>query len=106
MKNVGAGAFKECGQLEAVQLNEGLKKLGEMEVVNGNVHTGQAFAGSVIRSIKLPSTLKRIEAETFWLCKRLTSVEIPKGVEHIGGGCFRGSCVEKVVLPNTLREIG
>ena len=106
MKSVGVGAFKECGQLENAQLNEGLEKLGEKELANGNLLAGQVFAGSMIRGIKLPSTLKKIEAETFWLCKRLTSVEIPKGVEQVGGGCFRGSCVENAVLLNTLREIG
>ena len=53
-----------------MQLNEGLGKLGY-----------SAFEKSTIENITLPSTLKRVEAETFRFCKNLKSLEIPNGVE-------------------------
>lgn len=65
-----------------------------------------AFKHSTIENIKLPSTLKRIEAETFYNCRNLKSVEIPGGVEYIGRECFCGSGIEEVVLPDTLRATG
>ena len=50
----------------SVQLNEGLEKLGAKEIINGEELEGRVFLGSVIRDIKIPSTLKRIEAKTFY----------------------------------------
>ena len=75
-------------------MNERLERLGE-----------KAFSGNAIRSIRLPPTLKRIEAETFSWCENLKSVEIPSGVEYIGKNCFKNSGIEEITLPGTLREI-
>ena len=58
-------------------LNEGLEKLGD-----------RTFSGSAVESITLPSTLKRVEENTFGFCKNLKRIEIPKGVEYIGEFCF------------------
>ena len=54
VKEIGARAFYYCKQLKNVQLNEGLEKLGS-----------NAFTWSAITSVRIPSTLKRIENETF-----------------------------------------
>ena len=78
-----------------MELNEGLEKLGE-----------STFSWSAIETIKLPSTLKRIEVETFRSCNNLKSIEIPNGVEHIGRECFCYSRIKEITLPCTLREIG
>ena len=75
-------------------MDEGLGKVGE-----------GAFQESTVENVRLPSTLKRIEANTLYYCKNLRDVVIPSGVEHIGKECFRDSGVEKIVLPGTLREI-
>ena len=61
---------------------------------------------SAFESITLPSTLKRIESETFMWCDNLRSVEIPNGVEYIGSECFCNSGIEEITLPGTLKEIG
>ena len=78
-----------------MQLNEGLEKLGRY-----------AFHYSGIESIRLPSTLKRLETNTFENCKNLKRIEIPNGVEYIGKECFEGSGIEEITLPSTLKEIG
>ena len=104
VREVGARAFADCWQLRAVELNEGLETLGRKEAP-GAVE-GQVFAGSAIASVKVPSTLKRLEADTFRHCYRLRSVEIPRGVERIGERCFRDRRIEELVLPATLQEIG
>ena len=88
-----------------MRLNEGLEKLGEKEVINGNEWEGCVFSGSAIESIKLPSTLKRLEEWTFYNCKNLKRIEIPSGVEYIGKLCFSNSRIEEVLLPSTLKEI-
>ena len=55
--------------MKSVQLNEGLEELGKF-----------VFYRSAIESIKLPSTLKRIETRAFFDCRSLRSVEISEGV--------------------------
>ena len=84
VRKVGAGAFYRCEYLRSVQLNEGLQKLGAKEVVNGRECEGEVFFGSALESIRLSSTLKRIEYRTFNCCEYLRSIEIPSGVECIG----------------------
>ena len=91
---LGERAFASCRKLYQALLNEGLEKLGE-----------SAFANSAIRSIRFPSTLRCVEAQTFMGCCHLKSVELPKTVEHIGQGCFEGSAVERVKLPPALKRI-
>lgn len=77
-----------------MQLNEGLEKLGE-----------NAFALSAIESITLPSTLRKLECETFLECGDLEKVEILNGVECIEKGCFCGSGVREITLPSSLKEM-
>ena len=48
-----------------MQLNEGLVKLGEKEAIGIYNWEGAVFSGTAIESIRIPSTLKRLEAETF-----------------------------------------
>ena len=57
-----------------MQLNEGLEKLGEKEIINGHNWEGGVFYESAIESIALPSTLKRIEKETFSWCQNLKHI--------------------------------
>lgn len=85
-----------------------MEKLGEKEVIGENTYEGSAFVNSAIRSIEIPSTLKRIEAETFVGCNHLKDLEIPNGVEYIGKLCFSrfgfiSDCgIEEIALPSTL----
>ena len=59
----------------------------------------------MIESIRLPSTLKRIEKEMFESCRSLRRVEISNGVEYIGKYCFMDSGIEEITLPSTLKEL-
>ena len=77
-----------------MQLNEGLEKLGR-----------NTFGWSAIEDITLPSTLKRIENETFQGCTHLKRVDIPNGAEF-GKNCFVKSEIREITLPSTLKEIG
>lgn len=105
MREVGASAFEHCYQLKSAELNEGLEKLGTREATNAQKYDGHVFTYSAIESIKLPSTLKRLEAETFYSCENIRSVEIPNGVEYIGEECFSYSGIEETTLPGTLKKI-
>ena len=88
-----------------MQLNEGLEKLGEKEVINGREYEGAVFYETAIEAITLPSTLKRLEKKTFSYCHNLKQLEIPDGVEYIGERCFSYSGIKKIMLPRTLNKI-
>ena len=89
-----------------MQLNEGLERLGPKKVNNGLEYEGEVFYGTAIQSIRIPSTMKRLEAGTFADCENLKSVEIPHGVGYIGKNCFYNCRIKKITLPSTLKEIG
>lgn len=88
-----------------MQLNEGLEKLGADVVINGWDREGNVFSYTAIESVRLPSTLKRIEAMTFSYCRNLRNVELLNGVEYIGKECFYGSGITEIMFPAMLKEI-
>lgn len=64
-----------------------------------------AFRGSKLKEIKLPSSLRYIGANAFKFSD-LREVVIPEGVTFIGEGAFDGWKLEVVHLPSTLTTIG
>lgn len=60
---------------------------------------------SYLRHIELPSSLQRIESETFQFCTQLKSIDIPDNVEYIGKEAFKGSGIETFTAPVKLTEI-
>lgn len=106
MRDVGANAFYDCNRLKYVSLNRGLKRLGRKEVVDGLEYEGEVFKYTAIESIRIPSTLKKIEAGTFECCQYLKHIEVPRGVERIGDRCFQETDITEITLPGTLYEIG
>lgn len=99
LKAVGCLAFKECEQLRHAELNEGLEVLGTKWSDGENEFRGMVFAHSGIESVEIPSTLKVIDAYTFFRCKQLKKVEFSEGLEEIGAGAFAESGIENAVLP-------
>lgn len=85
-------------------LNEGLEVLGVDEYLSGDELPG-VFQHSALESVKLPSTLKRIEYNTFVSCANLKAVDFPDGLETIGLGAFRESGLQGVKFPASLRTI-
>ena len=64
------------------------------------------FTDSALESVKLPSTLKRIEYGAFEYCERLRKVQLPNGLEHIGDSCFWHSGLEEIVFPSSVKVVG
>lgn len=89
-----------------MQLNEGLRVLGVRETIYSTEYEGRVFSESAVERVRIPSTLKKVEAKMFKDCKYLRSVEVSDGVESIGRKCFQSSAIEQIALPSTLKEIG
>ena len=104
LRTVHQGAFYKCEHLREVQLNDGLEVLGSDERPNGMCLNG-VFEESGLENIKLPSTLKVVEANTFAKCSDLKSVEFSEGLERIEPGAFLRSGLESVTFPQSLRVL-
>ena len=66
---------------------------------------GGAFSDSGIESVRIPSTLRAIEACTFADCKKLKSMELSEGLAEIGPAAFAESGLESIVLPASTRIV-
>lgn len=79
-------AFVDCVCLTKLKLNTGLRVLGfETEDENGE---NGAFMGSAIRSVVVPSTVRRIGNYCFYNCRSLAEVTLSRGLEEIGKKSF------------------
>lgn len=79
-----------------------------VETLGFQTERGERPSGSGwrIRSIKLPSTLKRIEDYTFH-ASRLREIDLPESLEYIGESAF-GKCddLKSISIPASVKTIG
>ncbi len=80
----------------------------DIEIIAENTFVNN-FLGQNYTSVKIPSTVKRIEDGAFENCTSLTSVifEENSQLEYIGARAFAGcTALTSIVLPNSLQWIG
>ena len=83
-------------KISKVILNEGLVAIGE-----------EAFFNSSIQEIVFPSTLEKLEADIFYYCKNLKSVDLSQTkITTLPASTFFRSGIEEIKLPLTLKDIG
>ena len=58
-----------------------------------------------ITEIKLPTSVKIIEASAFHGCSKLENITLHEGIEEIGDGAFSYSGICELVIPSTVTEI-
>ena len=78
-------------------------------LVEDELPAGAFYGNKCIRSIILPTSLKRVETEAFRECNLMYStLEIPEGVTYLGHNLFAGSDYNgmTLILPSTLDSIG
>lgn len=93
---IGAGAFRECTDLETIALPDQVKKIEAYTFKNDTKLT----------AIQLPSKLESIGEEAF-LTTMLASVNLPETLTVIGKSAFEGTKkLESLTLPAKLTEIG
>ena len=120
VKTVGEWAFYLCKGFTGLKLSAGLTKIEKLsfahmyglrtEVVipEGVTEIGEsAFSCSYMPSVRLPSTLKKIEKQAFMYAHNLTKITLPYGLETIGDEAFSGCHPRNaVVLPASIKSIG
>lgn len=97
VKSVGAGAFRNCYNLQTVTFSEGLETIGE-----------EAFYYcSSVNFSSLPSTIKSIGDLAFINCNALTKLDIPNGCTTIGESAFKDcASLQSIKLPSSITSIG
>ena len=91
------GAFHSTFYLERVNLNEGLKSIGNRSFENSNS----------IKELKFPSTLKSIGEKSFYDNSSLVKLELNDGLETIGENAFLGCrSLKSVTIPASVTSIG
>ena len=69
--------------------------------------TEEAFGGTHLQTIELPSSLRSIGDLAFEGCEEMTSITIPEGVTSIGYDAFYACYVlSSITIPSTVVEIG
>lgn len=111
-------AFAYAYNLKSVTLPDGLLEIGDMafhktellekiEIPDSVIEIGySAFEESGIESVKLPSSLVKIEEHTFTSCTKLSAVTIPDSVKVIGEGAFSDcEALKTVTVPKSVTTI-
>lgn len=78
-----------------IEVPEGVEKISE-----------KAFEDNTnVKSVSFPSSLREIDNHAFWGCKNLQKATFGEGVVRIGVEAFIGTDLQKVELPQSLKEI-
>ncbi|EJK73461.1 hypothetical protein THAOC_04913, partial [Thalassiosira oceanica] len=90
-------AFRGCGKLIDLQLNEGLQVIGEL-----------AFEEcKSLRNVTLPSTVTKLGDMAFANCENLIELQLKEGLWIIGEYAFEDcSALMSVTIPSTVTELG
>lgn len=92
--SIGTEAFKDCPSLTEISIPENLETLGEAAFKN---------CPNLTSPIVLPSTLKRVEDETFYGCCNIPSITFSEGVQYLGYHAFYGcTSLTSIYIPASL----
>ena len=120
LSNIGGGAFEGTAWYDSQP--DGLLYLGKIAyaykgtmpentsitIAEGTTALASSIFGSQynLKSVVLPSSLKKIGSGAFGYCSGLTSINLPQGIEEIGQGAFREcSSLTHVDLPASLKRV-
>ncbi len=95
--NICNEAFINCYSLEKVNLNQGLIKIGERAFFVD-------YKGGSIKSLEIPSTVKKIEKDAF-KGHEIEKLIFHEGIEEIGAGAFSDCLMWEVELPKSIKTI-
>lgn len=100
---IGAYAFYNASNAVSLSSN------GELIIPSGVTEIGEraywVSSTGRIKSLKLPSSLKKIGKEAFARSAVLTDISFSEGLEEIEVGAFASTGVTSVVFPSTLKKI-
>ena len=91
-------------------LKEQLRRMRNLDlkgVVMTEMPNEQFYDNDTLRSVVLPSTLKKLGNYAFASCSKLNSATLPEGLEEIGNYAFNYcDSLSQINLPTTLKKLG
>ena len=117
VKTIGNSAFSN-NEATVIEIPESVTSMGAgafvgnkvEKVIYGRTNEGKedktvinSYAGRNAGNVIIPDGVKKLESYAF-SSAGVTSIEIPEGVEEVGGLCFMGKNLEKLIIPSTLKK--
>lgn len=122
-------AFQLCSGIETIRVEDGNTVFDSRNNCNAVINTASntlilgsagtvipnsitaigenAFSGSSIKSIVIPSSVKTISGKAFQDCKQLTTVILPDGLEKIDYMAFVScSALKNITIPSSINYLG
>ena len=65
-----------------------------------------AFEASDVETVAIPSTVKKIDRDGFYNCKKLEKIYLSEGLEEIGQDAFNSTALTEIDLPDSLIKLG
>ena len=113
--NIGYAAFHGCSSLKSVAIPDSVINIGDVAFYGCTELTNVTFGAG----LKTIGTLNIFWEDSYYFyevwgelgafgdCEKLTSVEIPDGVEVIGAGTFSGcNALARITIPESVTAIG
>lgn len=96
VKRIGLRAFKQCKNLKSVSIPDSVTSI--------NIET--FFGCYQLSDVRLPANLNELSNHMFYGCSSLNNIELPKNIKAIGTSALNGTAIEKIIIPNTVTQIG
>ena len=93
---LGSNAFMNCYDLKRIILSP------KLDIIPHNCFYGCKQLNDVV----IPETVQQIGESAFIYCESLTNIQLPKNLMIIGDGAFRYTGIEKIIVPDSVRECG
>ncbi|MCD8355391.1 MAG: leucine-rich repeat protein [Clostridia bacterium] len=119
VSDIGEDAFTRCGSLSEVRCEDGVESVGKRAFAYNTKLTrcqlpdsvqelgDQVFMGcSSLVSLRLPAYAEALGDELCSGCTSLYQVILPTALRSIGEKAFRGSGLQKILLPDSCIRLG
>ena len=127
IRNTGYDMDDICRYAKILYIEDGIEKIADVKDTYAELH---GFSGADFVIVRLPNTIHTIGDYAFDNCGRLKillfeqaqeetvigkfafagtdlkHIDIPQGVTHIAYGAFCNTSLKKVILPDSLKELG
>lgn len=91
---IGTNAFSYCEKLSEITLPESVTRI-----------EGGAFRGTAIKTITIPSKVRKLSNQVFQNCNSLESIILSEGLEFINSECIGSTRLAEITIPATIQEI-
>ena len=116
LHTLGEQAFSNCQSLTMVVIRPTLASWGVNTFIESGLRSAvimdgvseipdNAFAGTRLTEVELPSSVTKIGAGAFANCDQLHTVTLNEGLEIIANSAFSGTAISEITIPSTVTAL-